>query len=1226
LSDPMRVVVDISGGNLSDFQEPMSVEDGVVSQIAFQQFNANGFYIARVMVGFENEMAYDVKAEGKSVVIRSGAAIQNAFTMSQPPPAAPADPRLEKRIKSARREAELASKKARFEKAEAQKAARTADLKSEEARVIKIQAEKIAKEANAAKAEALHLRAEAKKAAKRDRAEAQRLAQEAEARLAEVNIEAQKLASRRAEAERVAARHENSRREAEESAARAKAEHKTQLALIQKEIAKAEKSKASAAAAEKRAALAQVEANEAIAEAQSASRKARDARAEMTRRLATIDAQEKETKKAVATLKAERSRLSQEKDQIATERAALASAHRKLSKREEAIKAQQAKSSHTSQVAIEKERKALQAERTRIQKMSAQLKADKRSITQAQKDVGAQKREVETRVANLRNQESFLQKAEHKVAAEKRQVAQKRKQTGSTLDQQASALKDQQNKVEKEEAALIKARRKFEAEKREIAAMQKKLRLKEEAIAKKAEREESKLARREAEIAAKAKKEAARQARQEAEFAAKAKKEAAKQARIREQKKAERLTLSGIRTVGSYGNKGIQLKLNGESEVEVQKIENPPRLVVDIVGAKKGLRKTSYNVDHPAVSKVRLGTHKNMLRVVFDLNNSSLDHNLDISPEGIRVSFKEATPKAAAAPVFASSSVKDIQFSGRGGSAEIAIQIPDGVKAYVDSRSSRAWVLKLEGANVAKELERSLDTKAFGTVVRMVSTYQASTTPEIVNIVANLSGKATSKITRKGNKLIWKITEKAEKKQRVATSTLPQTAGFESNKSSTRYKSKRRRRITIDLKDADIVNVLRLIADVSGQNLITSESVKGTITMRLKNVPWDDALDTILKTKGLAKVRQHNIVRIAPAAEIQKEQEMALARKKASEEVEETMIKLVTVNYASAKDIVPQLRPILSRRGSVQTDERTNTIILEDVGSNIDRVIELTKRLDKQTPQVLIEARIVEAASSNLTDLGIQWGGSGQASATSGNPTGLPFPNSISVAGGGDDTQTINEGTSDPSRFAVNLPAAVGSGAGGALGFIFGSAGGNQLLSLRLSALEERGKGKIISSPRITTLDNRTAKISQGIDIPITVTSAAGANTRFVSAALELEVTPHVTNDGSVLLDINVSKNEPNFQKKGAAGDPTIEKKTAKTAVLVKDNDTTVIGGIYTRNKSENVAGVPFLSDLPLIGWLFKKRSVLDSRNELLIFITPRIVNRQESIMQASSLSGNVEE
>ena len=294
-------------------------------------------------------------------------------------------------------------------------------------------------------------------------------------------------------------------------------------------------------------------------------------------------------------------------------------------------------------------------------------------------------------------------------------------------------------------------------------------------------------------------------------------------------------------------------------------------------------------------------------------------------------------------------------------------------------------------------------------------------------------------------------------------------------------------------------------------------------------------------------------------------------------------------------------------------DKRTNVLIVKDVLENLIKAEGLVRTLDTETPQVLIEARIVEANTQYLREVGIQWGGQLGFSAANGNPTGLPFPSDVTVAGGADDNLTQTVGTANPGRFAVNLPAAVGTGSGGALGFIFGSAGGSAQLNLRLSALENKGAVKIVSAPKITTLDNNKAKIGQGVSIPISVVSAAGVNTMFVEAKLELEVTPHITQEGSVLLSIKVKKNEPDFSRTGAKGDPTILKKEAETQVLVRDGDTTVIGGIYTRKTSDTYAGIPVLGHIPILGWFFRSSQYNDERTELLIFITPRIVNRLQA-------------
>jgi type IV pilus assembly protein PilQ len=437
----------------------------------------------------------------------------------------------------------------------------------------------------------------------------------------------------------------------------------------------------------------------------------------------------------------------------------------------------------------------------------------------------------------------------------------------------------------------------------------------------------------------------------------------------------------------------------------------------------------------------------------------------------------------------------------------------------------------------------------------------------------------------------------------------------EDSESKKTYKGKR---ISMDFKDANIHNILRLISEVAKINIVTSDDVKGTVTVTLRNVPWDQALEIILKTKGLGMKKVGNIIRVAPIEVFQKEAEAEMAKKKALEALEPLKVRLIPVNYGYAKDIVNQVKDVLSDRGTINIDERTNVIIVKDKLENIIKAEGLIRSLDTQTPQVLIEARIVEANTSFVRDIGIQWGGNMVFAPQYGNPTGLAFPNIIGINGGADDARTMNQlsGVQNPAGFAVNMPAPVGAGAGGAIGFILGNANGSANLNLRLSALENTGHVKILSAPRVTTLDNKEAKISSGVSIPISQVSAAGVMTVFVDAKLELAVTPHVTQDGSIMLKIVTTKNEPDFSRTGAQGDPTILKKEAFTQVLVKDGDTTVIGGIYTRRQAEEYAKVPLLSNIPVLGWLFKKKKSSDERTELLIFITPRIVNRSEAIVQ----------
>jgi type IV pilus assembly protein PilQ len=268
------------------------------------------------------------------------------------------------------------------------------------------------------------------------------------------------------------------------------------------------------------------------------------------------------------------------------------------------------------------------------------------------------------------------------------------------------------------------------------------------------------------------------------------------------------------------------------------------------------------------------------------------------------------------------------------------------------------------------------------------------------------------------------------------------------------------------------------------------------------------------------------------------------------------------------------------------------------------------EKLDSMTPQVLIESRIVEANTSFSRSIGVQWGGFGQAAPATGNATGLSFPNTVRVTGGSDLGTASATGVSGTPNFAVNLPAAVGAGAGGALGFTFGSANGAVNLNLRLSAAESNGTVKTISAPKVTTLQNQKASISQGVSIPFSQVSAQGVNTTFVEARLQLDVTPHITSDGSVLMNIKATNNQPDPSNTGANGQPAIQKKEAETQVMVRDGDTTVIGGIYVRRGATSEAGVPWLMKIPILGFFFKTNTVSENRQELLIFITPRIVTQ----------------
>lgn len=417
------------------------------------------------------------------------------------------------------------------------------------------------------------------------------------------------------------------------------------------------------------------------------------------------------------------------------------------------------------------------------------------------------------------------------------------------------------------------------------------------------------------------------------------------------------------------------------------------------------------------------------------------------------------------------------------------------------------------------------------------------------------------------------------------------------------------RKISLDLQDADLVNVLRLFAEIANMNMIISPDVRGRVTIRVVNIPWDQAMDIILRMNGLGQVREDNIIRVASLGALAREAEEEAKTKEAKSKAEDLITRVLNINYTTASAIEATLKKSLSPRGEIVTDARTNTIIVKDIPKNVDDVVALLKLLDKPTPQVMIEARIVQANTNFVRDLGVQWGGKFTADAAHGNATGLTFPNSVTVTGG----PSMEVTPSGSGNFFVNLPAAAGPGAGGAIGFTFGSLTKSLNLDLVLSAMESSGEGKIISTPRVSALDNKEAKIEQGESIPYTSTSAGGTQVQFVDAQLSLAVTPHVTPDNKIYLKIQAQKNAPDTSLLGANGQPSISKTQATTEILLSDGETAVIGGILVVDRGYTIQKVPFFGDLPLIGWLFREKNMRNNKTELLIFITPKVM-RQETL------------
>jgi type IV pilus assembly protein PilQ len=410
---------------------------------------------------------------------------------------------------------------------------------------------------------------------------------------------------------------------------------------------------------------------------------------------------------------------------------------------------------------------------------------------------------------------------------------------------------------------------------------------------------------------------------------------------------------------------------------------------------------------------------------------------------------------------------------------------------------------------------------------------------------------------------------------------------------------------SMEFRDADIKDVLRALGQTANLNIIISDTVTGHVTMSLKNVDLWAALESILKTKGLTYVRDANMIRVVSLAE-------------ARDIDMETRV--FPLGNASSKDILPIIEKIKSEKAKVFIDNRTNAVVVKDLSLNIDQMARLLKDLDIKMPQVLIEAKIIEVSTNYAKDLGIQWGGryagtSGNGSTViSGGTTGV----SSSGTAGGSTIPAVGTTTLFPllgdvgisgNAYAVNLPAAVVSG-GGALGISFGRVGGNAL-DLQLSAMQTTGNGRILSNPRVITANNHEAKISSGIEIPLqvltTTTQGTSLQVQTINANLMLSATPTIGKDNRITLAIKLEKSEPDFSQQ-VNNIPTINTENADTELVVNDGETVVLGGIITKNESKSESAVPFLSKIPLIGWLFKRDTTSNTEDELMIFITPKIM------------------
>jgi type IV pilus assembly protein PilQ len=440
-------------------------------------------------------------------------------------------------------------------------------------------------------------------------------------------------------------------------------------------------------------------------------------------------------------------------------------------------------------------------------------------------------------------------------------------------------------------------------------------------------------------------------------------------------------------------------------------------------------------------------------------------------------------------------------------------------------------------------------------------------------------------------------------------------------------------RLTLNFQDIDVRSVLQLLADTSGQNIVVSDSVTGNLTLRLQNVPWDQALDIVLRTKGLDKRRQDNVIIIGPTAELASREKAELAAHKEVQELAPIRTEFMQVNYAKVSDLAKLIRPttggaassggrnsMLSPRGSLSVDERTNTLLVQDTNENLADIRRLVQTLDVPVKQVLIEARIVIVSDTFERDLGAKLGVTGYTTA---GPNSL-----ISVTGNGPGADTMTQsaisnlgktGVPTPvttptldNRYQVNVPAANTNGSIG-----ISILGGSHIIDLELTAAQNEGKSETISSPRVITANQKQATIMQGVEIPYQESASSGATTtQFKNAVLSLKVTPLITPDNRVILDIDVSDDSVGAQVTSATGGsvPSIDTRQIITQVLVNDGQTVVLGGILDTTKSNSANKVPFFGDLPILGNLFKSTIKVNNKTELLIFITPKILREGSNL------------
>jgi len=659
----------------------------------------------------------------------------------------------------------------------------------------------------------------------------------------------------------------------------------------------------------------------------------------------------------------------------------------------------------------------------------------------------------------------------------------------------------------------------------------------------------------------------------------------------------------------------VQISLTMDQPVSAARsfsTDNPARVIVDLEGVASGLAVKTQRVGVGSVQSVSAVEGQGRTRVVVNLtemvpSSVSSKGNVVVVDVGERVS---AAPDPGVAPIGSAypsgsrgtraasreAAIADVDFRrGPEGEGRVIVRLTDVNVPFDVSEQGTKVIAEFVGVNLPKPLMQRYDVTDFATPVSIVEARQRGKNAQL-EIASQGEYQYQAYQT---DDLVTIELRRLSKKEQEARKRDKQLYEGE--------------RLSLNFQNIEVRAVLQLLADFTGMNLVASDTVRGSVTLRLKNVPWDQALDIILKTRGLAMRQTGNVMMVAPVEEIAAREKLELEAQQQIEELVPLRAEYIQVNYAKASDLAELLKsednPLLTPgRGNVSFDDRTNTLLVQDTPAKLEEIRALIEVLDIPIRQVLIESRVVIATNEFLKDIGVRFGFNRGNSWNDDN---------FSVIAGGlpghtGGTADIAPGIETPGGsgregLMVNLPA---TDPAGAVNFIIGKVG-SWMLQLELSALQREGRGEIISSPKVITSDQNKATIKQGLEIPYQSATVAGGGTvntvQFKEAVLKLEVTPHITPDDRVIMDLTVNKDEADFAR-SVLGQPPIDTRSVETSVLVDNGETVVLGGVFEANKTYRKESVPFFGDLPVVGGLFRQRLVTDTNRELLVFVTPRIL------------------